>query len=93
MKTFVYTRTEGKTGRNGATPYTVRIFRIIKGEATLVASGTDHFVSEFQQVMELAEKHNLFPKKAFVRSSFGGFQHAYASHLREAKIVNINHVW
>jgi hypothetical protein len=92
VKTFLYVRHDGKTNRNGATPYTVRIFHLSKGKTTLVASGTDSFVSEFQQVMMVAERAKLLPKKAFERGSFGGYKH-HADSLREAKIANFRHIW
>lgn len=73
MKHFIYTYSEGKAPRDGSgIVKTVRIYRVKRNKPEFVAEGSDTFVSEFQLVMQVAEKAKLLPKKAFSRNKANG---------------------
>ena len=73
MKHFIYTYSESKPPRDGSgIVKTVRIYQVKRNKPELVAEGSDTFVSEFQLVMQTAEKAKLLPKKAFARNKSNG---------------------
>lgn len=105
MKHYVFTRTEGRGRRDGTggTPYTVRIWRIVKGRAVKVTEHTETFVSPFQQVLNAMEafadgvsgnqRQHCLPKAAFKKNPFGGWEYGLPMSLREAGIASFDEVY
>lgn len=93
MLHFIYTRVEGRSSRTSSgTPYTVTIYKLIKGTPKIIATSTDCFMSEFQQVMYALENAKALPRAAFERHTSGGYKYSAAWLLREADFANINRV-
>lgn len=93
MRHFVYTYSEGRSSRfSSGTPYTVRIYRMIKNSPVLVAKSTDYFMSEFQQVMTTLDNAKALPRAAFYCNSSGGYKYCQAYLLRDAGFANINRI-
>ena len=89
MKHFIYTYSEGKAPRDGSGIIkTVRIYQVKRNKPEFVAEGSATFVSEFQLVMQVAEKHKLLPKKAFARNAHGGLKYCSAWSAEQAGIAS-----
>lgn len=91
MKSYIYTRTE-RTPRNGHTTYTLRLYHVVRGTPVFIGEDKDQFCSDFQQCQDLMRKLKVWPKKADVKDAAGRPKYYYPSQLREAGIVNINHI-
>lgn len=93
MKHFIYTYQETKPNRDGHIQKSVRIYKVVRNVATLVATASDQFVSEFQLVLETMEREKLLPKKAFKRSEvYGGMIICTPWAMREAGIADIRRI-
>jgi hypothetical protein len=93
MQHFIYTRIEGRSSRTSSgTPYTVTIYKLIKGTPKIIATSTDCFMSEFQQVMYALENAKALPRAAFEKYPTGGNKYGAAWLLRDAGFANINRV-
>ena len=93
MKSYIYTRTEGRHDpRSSGVPYTVKLYRVIRGSPVYVGQDTDKFCSDFQQCRDLMIRLKLWPKAADAVGPDGRKLYYYPDQLRAAKIININQI-
>lgn len=93
MKSYIYTRSEGKPPRDGSgVKYTLKLYRIVRGSPVYLGKDVDSFCSDFQQCRDLMKKLGEWPKAADAVGADGRQKYYYPEQLREAGIVNINQI-